>query len=179
VIGCLNQVGRYFSSKSLEATLSWMLLEFGANPISDSFRPCNEQPMWTEEMCRVDATTALINYGLDLNRRRNNPPTGGTILHHWASYCPYDLTEEDSLDIVQLLAEKGADLMVRDDEGFNPLLTAANLSHTKMLDYLLDQDEEGIQRIIESRRSLLNCGFIRRYWRWSSKLIKLVHGPCI
>ncbi len=47
-----------------------MLLEFGANPISDSFRPFNGQLMWLEEMCGVDSTAALYeDFGLPVRSR--------------------------------------------------------------------------------------------------------------
>jgi len=122
------------------------LLEFGADPIADTFRPSDGQPMWMEKMCGIGATTALINHGLDLKRR--NPSTGETLLHHWVGFPVYSwanrlrcFTEEDSSSIVKLLVEKGADLLARDDNGLTPLLRAANHFNLKVLDYLIEREE--------------------------------------
>jgi len=137
----------YISPKSLlelqkeRSDIVMILVEFGADPIADSFRPSEGQPMWMEEMCGVEATIELINHGLDLEKR--NRRTGETLLHHWAS-CPHEfITEEDSLAIVSLLVVKGADLLARDDEGLTPLQKAENNLSLKILDFLLERDEYG------------------------------------
>jgi len=60
------------------------LMEFGADPIADTFRPSDGQPIWMETMCGVDAITVFIDHGLDLKRR--NPSTGETLLHSVARH---------------------------------------------------------------------------------------------
>jgi len=117
-----------------------ILLEFGADPIADSFNHSTGKPMWMEIMCGIDATINLINHGLDLKRR--NPWTGETVLHHWAG-CSHGFTEEDSVAIVKLLVDKGAGLMAFDSKSFTPLYTAANKCKLKILDYLMEREEYG------------------------------------
>jgi len=120
------------------------LLEFGADPVADSFRPSDGKPMWMEPMCGVDAITMLINHGLDLKRR--NPQTGETLLLSVMSRTS-SYTEEGSLAIIKKLAEKGVDLLARDASGFTPLLRAADdkLYHGRLylsiFEFLLERDE--------------------------------------
>jgi len=100
--------------------------------------------MWVEEMCGIGAITALINNGLDLKGRV--PQTRKTLLHHIAA-LPRHITEEESLAIVMLLVENGADLLAKDIEGLTPLLTAAGdtSSDTRLnlavFDFLLEREE--------------------------------------
>jgi len=80
-----------------------------------------------------------------------------TILHYW-SYIrrPIDnpiTAEEDTLTVVKLLLDKGADPMARDYEGFTPiLLSAFNISGSKItnavLNFFLEREEIGrLQKI--------------------------------
>jgi len=123
------------------------LLEYGANPNADSF---DGQPMWKNITCGVDAITALIHHGLDLKQRI--PKTGETLLHHVLD----ELTDEESLAIVKLLVEKGADLLARDIHGFTPLLKAASNrnvdGHLSLatLDFLLEREEYGRMEKIQA-----------------------------
>jgi len=88
-----------------------LLLESGADPVADTFRPSDGKPMWMEPMCGVDAVTMLIDNGLDL--KRPNPQTGEAILLSVMSRTSF-YTEEGSLAIIKQLADKSADLLVRD-----------------------------------------------------------------
>jgi len=124
-----------------------ILLEYKADPNADCYSSSDGEPMWMERMCGIDATTTLVNHGLDL--KRCNRRTGVTLLHYWAS-CPHDFTEEDSLTIIKLLVEKGANVLARDNDGFTPLLRAAYGSNDNgglqtlnlsILDFLLERDE--------------------------------------
>lgn len=97
------------------------LLESGADP---NVLPLDRSPIWTYESCGVEAIIALINHGMDFNYQRTTLPSYDkniTILHEWAGRD----TEEDSFVIVKLLVDKGADVRVKDDAGFTPLLRAA------------------------------------------------------
>jgi len=105
-----------------------------------------------ERMCGVDAITELINHGLDLKRRY--PPTGETLLHSMASRSR-NFTEEDSLPIVQLLVEKGADLLARDNVGFTPLLLAAD-----------DQNDDVIHNFIQHSLALRNSRHLWNSFHW-------------
>jgi len=130
------------------------LLEYGADPIADAFRSSNGQPMWRETMCGVDTITALIHHGLDLKRRI--PGSGKTLLHYVVASLLHKITKEDSLAIVKLLVEKGADLLARDIQGFTPLLTAANHEQVGgrlnlvVLDFLLERTEYSRMEKIEA-----------------------------
>jgi len=102
--------------------------------------------IWTKDECGAVAITELIKNGMDLAQRE--PIKNGTVLHYWAG-TPYDDTnshQEDSLTVVQLLVEKGADLLALDSWGFTPLLEAANGRDGKgpnlnVLNYLLEKDD--------------------------------------
>jgi len=124
-----------------------ILLDFGADPITDFFRPTyytGGKPIWMEPMCGVETITTLIDYGLDL--KRCDPETGEAILLSVMSRTSV-YTEEGSLAIIKKLAEKGADLLVRDASGFTPLLRAADDEHDggrlilSILDFLLERDD--------------------------------------
>jgi len=130
------------------------LLEFGADTIDGPFRIPDGRPMWMERICGVDAITALINHGLDLKRR--NPLTGETLLHSVASRSRY-FNEEDSLAIVKLLDEKGADLLALDENGYTPLRKATDDTYDDdrhlnlaFLAFLLDRDEYNRMEKIEA-----------------------------
>jgi len=129
-------------------------LEFGANAMADSYRTSDEMPMWVEKLCGAGAIIALINHGLDLKRR--NPLTGETLLHSVASRSRY-FNEEDSLAIVKLLVERGADLLALDGNGYTPLRKAADDTYDDhrslnldVLDYLLERDEYNRMEKIEA-----------------------------
>jgi len=105
-------------------------------------------PIWLKRLCRsVDATTALINHGLDLRQKGEN---GISILHYWANVPGEEITEEDSLKVVKLLLNKGADLLIQDDDGLPPIMSAAvgcvhyrgvTSPNATVLDFLLERDE--------------------------------------
>jgi len=130
------------------------LLEFGADTIDGPFRSPDGRPMWMEKLCGSDAIIALINHGLNLKRR--NPSTGETLLHSVASRSRY-FNEEDSLAIVKLLVEKGADLLALDENGYTPLRKAADDTYNDhrslnlaVLDFLLERDEYNRMEKIEA-----------------------------
>jgi len=123
------------------------LLEFGANPIADSFHPSKSQPMWAESMCGSDTITTLIkNHDLDLKQRI--PQTGQTLLH----LAIRRFADDDSLMalVILLIDNNGAEVMARDKEGFKPLLTAAKYSKLMVLEYLLDRDIYSRTEIIDA-----------------------------
>jgi len=128
------------------------LLEFGAD-VSTAFNS-DGYPMWTEHLCGVNATAALINYGLDLTKR--SPKLEQTLLHYWVDGLRRGITEEEALIIVKLLLNKGADLHVRDKWGFTPILRAANSCtfgtrpNLTILDYLLERDDVTREEKIEA-----------------------------
>jgi len=138
------------------------LLEFGANPITYSFKHSDGEPIWSGMMCGANAIIALINHGLDLTYRI--PFTGETILNYVIG-LPHGFSEEDSLAIVKLLGERGADLLTKDKKGVSPLMKVADRSdriflfvdggiHSRLnlavLDLLLERDEYGPMEKIEA-----------------------------
>jgi len=105
------------------------LLEAGADP--------NTLPLRLQHTTDFEAATLLINHGLDLTQRDRDYET---ILHHWAS-VPGNVTEEQSLSIVKLLVDKGADLLAHDKFSFRPILTSAKFVNLSILHYLLERDD--------------------------------------
>jgi len=110
-------------------------------------------PIWRKVGCDANAVIALINQGMDLTQRTSF--FNETVLHCWAGglYLWNILTndgisyQEDSLRVVKLLVEKGADLLAVNSCGFTPLLKAAkgpyrrDLPNLKVLDFLLEREE--------------------------------------
>ena len=102
-----------------------------------------DSPSWTRMRSNADAITKLINEGMDLTQPFSF--CNETVLHYWAG--GHSLHQEDSLGVVKLLVEKGADLLALDIWDFTPLLSAANGSHhgdlpnSKVLDFLLEREE--------------------------------------
>jgi len=119
------------------------LLKFGANPITDSFRPSDGRPMWIKPLCDFQATVALVNHGLDMNQCDSQ---GRTVMGHLLNSIEY--FEEDSLMFVKLMLDKGADPLARDKRGFTPLLYAAFNCRWKSLDFLLKRDDIGMKEKI-------------------------------
>jgi len=127
------------------------LLESGADP---SALPSPGRPIWMVPHCTgIDATTALIQHGLDLKQRNE---FGQTILHHWANHALF-LNSWDwdtsslraGLAVVELLVNSGADLMVRDKRGFTPLLLAASKCSFVVVDFLATKDYTDRMEIID------------------------------
>jgi len=105
-----------------------------------------DPPIWTKNECGAEATINLINSGImDLTKRESFQ--NGTVLHLWAG-TPYDFYnshQQDSLAVVKLLVDKGADLLALDSWRSTPLLEAANgrsgeRPNLEVLDYLLEMD---------------------------------------
>jgi len=100
----------------------------------------------------ADAITKLINEGMDLTQPFSI--CNETVLHYWAG--GHSLHQEDSLGVVKLLVEKGADLLALDYCGLTPLLSAANGSHhgdlpnSRVLDFLLEREEYSRAEKIEA-----------------------------
>jgi len=112
------------------------LSEFGAD------LSASHKPIWLNGFISVETTMALINHGLDL--KQQDPSSGKTIFHHWVS-LPNE-NEEDSLAVVKLLIQKGADGMaIRDNNGFTPIITAATGSGPRLywaiLDFMLEVED--------------------------------------
>jgi len=98
-----------------------------------------------ESLWGTDVIIELMNQGTDLTHR--NPIQNGTVLHFWAGTPYNDLNsdQENSLAVVKLLVEKGADLLALDDWAFTPILEAANgrmgkCPNLMVLGYLLEKD---------------------------------------
>ena len=68
----------------------------------------------------AELTVALTNLGMNLHQKNS---AGETVLHRCADlrYHHERLTGNDLLTILQLLVEKGAELMARDDDNFTPM----------------------------------------------------------
>ncbi len=70
--------------------------------------------------------------------------------------------QEDSLEVVRLLIEKGADLVAFDDWGFTPLLIAANgcfrgdRLNLKVLNFLLESSAWNFKKRFQFRSSSWN-----------------------
>jgi len=120
------------------ADIARCLLEAGADP---NALTCDQIPIWMKSNCGAEAAKALINHGLDLTQR--DPTSSMTILNFWARRT-VDVTEEQSLSVVKLLVDQGADLLARDRHGLTPILTAAIGGITpnfSVLDYLLKRND--------------------------------------
>jgi len=118
--------------------------------------------IWTEVGCDADAIIKLINQGMDLGQRSSFFKE--TVLHYWAGgHCFSKLAmddgfshQEDSLRVVKLLIEKGADPLASNNWGFTPLLEAAKgpyrgeLPNLKVLDFLLETNEYSRSQNIEA-----------------------------
>jgi len=114
------------------------LLESGADLSMESIsRPSDGIPAWmSSNLYGIGAITALIDYGMDLNHQ---PPNGLTILSHWAR-GPFRSTEEESLAVVKLLTERGANPNSKGASGFSPITKAARCQNWTILDFLLERN---------------------------------------
>jgi len=85
-----------------------------------------DPPIWMKEGVGANAVTELINNGMDLTQRE--PSQNRTVLHYWAGTPNYGHKshQKDSLAVVKLLVEKGADLQALDNWSFTPLLGASD-----------------------------------------------------
>jgi len=110
-----------------------ILLDAGSNP---SALASDGTPVGMMTYCGVDATIALVKYGLDLNLRNWE---GKSILHYW-NKSHYNITEEERLKVVRLLVDSGADLNAQDNSGFTPILTSAESKSFGILDFLLENN---------------------------------------
>lgn len=142
------------------------LLQSGSGLPSEP--PGNDCPLWMlDACCDAEVLNDLINYGMDRSYY------GTPILHHWASLPPIHLnpggTTFDPLPVVQLLVNKGADLLARDGGGRTPILIASLASdigptfHLKahdtafmgafnfeVFDFFLEREEIGRMEKIEA-----------------------------
>jgi len=133
------------TSKKDVTNIVRLLLESGADP---NDVPSNRPPIWMSQTCGVGATTTLIHRGLDLTQLNSD---GETVLHHrvkahssfFHSFCP-DL-RRDLFGVVQLLVDKGADLMAQDNKGNTVILAAVKSQDWNTIDYILDN--EGVNRM--------------------------------
>jgi len=148
----------HFRSESYRSDMVMFLLEAGADP---SALPFDGTPIWEKYSCSLGVIKALVNHGMDLNQRFTSPIMGTyyarniTILHFFAGHSSSYYHEDVSFAIVKLLVEKGADLLLKDDEGFSPLLRAAYGEQgydpqLKVLDFLLENDSFSRMEKIEA-----------------------------
>jgi len=136
--------------KEESAGIVRLLLESGADASLLSSRPSDGSPIWMKEMCRTDIITELVNRGMDLKQRDQS--TNESVLHYWASNVD---DQEESLIIVKLLIDRGADLLALDDRGFTPLLKAATgrsseFPNVNILDFLLERSDYSRAEKIEA-----------------------------
>ncbi len=125
--------------KEESAGIVRLLLKSGADASSSSSRPSDGSRIWAKELCRADVITELINHGMDINERDQSK--NRTLLHYWAGNTE---DQEECVAIVELLIEKGADLLALDGLGFTPLLEAligrtGKCPNVKVLDFLLEK----------------------------------------
>jgi len=116
------------------------LLENDADP---SVLSHDGVPMWLHgDTPDGQIITLLAQWGLNLSQRA--PDRGLTPLHMWASQFNPQY-EDMSLDVVEMLLEKGADIQARDHYGFSVILTAAQgndkLPNFPVLNFLLERDD--------------------------------------
>jgi len=129
------------------------LLNAGAAPTLHDIRLLHDFPLWMSEVMGIDGSAvnyvksiaALIDYGLDLNHRTPNDEGGNTILHFFTGWIGSSRdkghTEEESLAIVQLLLERGADPKSKNAMGFTPIMRSAYYLRLPVLNFLLDRNE--------------------------------------
>jgi len=157
-------------------------------------------PIWMKDECGADAITKLLNNGMDLDQR-DLFLYGGTVLHYWAGTPYVDRKKkyinsekdksryEDSLAVVKLIIEKGADLRAVKRNGFTPLLEAATglrgeRSNLEVLDFLLERQEYSRAEKIEALElagavilgNLKNTSSFQKaleYWRKALQLRQL------
>jgi len=151
----------YFcTAKETRDAIVLFLLESGADPSTLSF---DGTPIWMRTCCGAKAVTTLINHGLILNQRNRK---GQTILHVWTDFRQFRVTEEESLAVIKLILEKGADylLMARDYCGLTPILEAVlseygEETNETVLNFLLENDS--IDRLEKIDALELACAVIR------------------
>jgi len=88
-----------------------LLLENGASPstLYDGY------PIWTGlASYSANLTILLVHHGMPLDEQNLR---GEAVLHHWVNL---DDNDKDSLTVVKLLVEKGANMMIRDENGNTP-----------------------------------------------------------
>jgi len=148
-------------------------------------------PIWANPESGAEAVTKLLNNGMDLDQR-DLFLYGGTVLHYWAG-TPYDKNDnsrqDDSLAVVKLIIEKGADLQAVNRKGFTPLLEAATgrigvRSNLEVFDFLLERGEYSRAEKIEAMElagavilgNLKNTSSFQKaldYWRKALQLRQL------
>lgn len=112
-----------------------LLLENGASLLT--FQDEELDTIWTE-LASYDAnlTTLLIHHGMALDKQGSY---GETVFHHWAKARLGGVNEEDSLTVVKLCVEKGANAMIRNIDGYTPILVAAQNLNWTVFEFLLEQ----------------------------------------
>lgn len=117
------------------------LLESRADPNS---LPTNGSPIWMGWLIGFEALDTLISHGLNLDLRNRK---GETILHYWADRSIRH-AGDDLLAVVNLLMEKGANVMARDNCGFTPVFKAINSFDWNLVDFFLERaDLELVEKI--------------------------------
>jgi len=150
------------------------LLEFGAD-LNDV--PSHKPPIWMSKMCGVDETTALIDHGLNLEQL-------GSLLHHWVNAQPHWFDpnrKNDSIAVIKLLVDKGANFMAKDNNGFTLILAAVKNKNWNCVDYFLEKEGWDKMEKIEAAEmaaaiilsKLYNHSEFKRafqYWRLALRL---------
>jgi len=129
------------------------LLMAGAAPtFDDLIRSKYSFPLWMSELIGIEGATpgeavnyadsfaALVDYGLDLNRRTLK---GDTILHHFSSWPGVGacIEKEELLGVVQLLLNRMDDPHSKGAMGFTPIMRSAYDGNFDVLDFLLDRND--------------------------------------
>ena len=127
--------GFYEKTTDVSTMIVRLLLNAGADP--STLAP-DGSPVWMRPFCGVDSTIDVINRGLDLKQRNCEDQN---ILHYWTQ-SDDTIEEEERLKVIQLIADSDSDLMmIRDKEGFTPILRAAQKWDWNILDWMLERDD--------------------------------------
>lgn len=95
-----SRPGQSFHEKCAESKVIVRLLLFaGADPCTLA---SDGTPVWMRPFCGVDAITALVNNGLNLNQLSSS---GKTIFNYWIYTSFDDFYEQDRLTVIEILLD--------------------------------------------------------------------------
>jgi len=161
------------------------LLQSGCDP---NALPSDGSPIWMSPSCSLDVLKELIAHGLNLDQRNAD---GETLLNQWTNRSSFDgLSANEFLAFVQLLVEKGADVMSRDNNGFTPIFKAANRFSWNVVHFLMARSEmDRLEKIeaLEMAAATILCEPLNQseferafvYWRGALRLRQTETSPTI